>query len=197
MKSRANILAAVKANQPTLSELPLLDSFLHPAPVDLIEQFSKVLVSIGGTVTAVKHTADIIAYLKANDLVKGAMVVSPLPSMQEIVDADIHALDPHNLADVGLAILPAHFAVAENGACWISDTLLTERVLPFITQHLVLIVNQTAILPTMHHAYERIGDEQYGFATFIAGPSKTADIEQSLVLGAHGARSLWVFILQE
>jgi L-lactate dehydrogenase complex protein LldG len=37
----------------------------------------------------------------------------------------------------------------------------------------------------------------YGFATFIAGPSKTADIEQSLVLGAHGPRSLIVFLIDE
>ncbi|HXB07491.1 MAG TPA: LUD domain-containing protein, partial [Puia sp.] len=37
----------------------------------------------------------------------------------------------------------------------------------------------------------------YGFATFIAGPSKTADIEQSLVLGAHGPRSLTVFLLDD
>jgi L-lactate dehydrogenase complex protein LldG len=197
MNSRASILAAIKANQPTLSELPMLDSFLNLPQGDLIEQFKQVLVSIGGTVTSVKHKAEIITYLKEHDLVQGTMVVSPLASMQEIVNADIHALDPHNMADVGLAILPAHFAVAENGACWINDVLLTERVLPFITQHLVLIVNQTAIVPTMHYAYEGIGDEQYGFGTFIAGPSKTADIEQSLVLGAHGARSLWVFILQE
>ena len=192
MNSRERILAAVKANQPVLSELPMLDSFLHLPQDNLIEQFKQVLISIGGTVTKVKHPAEIISCLKAQDLLHGAIVVSPLPSMQEIVNGD-----PAELAEVGLAILPAHFAVAENGACWVSDVLLPERVLPFITQHLVLIVSQTAILPTMHHAYQRIGDELYGFGTFIAGPSKTADIEQSLVLGAHGARSLWVFILPE
>ena len=70
-----------------------------------------------------------------------------------------------------------------------------ERVLPFITQHLVLIVNKADILPTLHEAYETIGQQQYGYGTFIAGPSKTADIEQSLVLGAHGSRSLWVFLM--
>ncbi len=47
----------------------------------------------------------------------------------------------------------------------------------------------------MQQAYERIGDLDYGFGTFITGPSKTADIEQSLVLGAHGARGLTVFLM--
>lgn len=67
---------------------------------------------------------------------------------------------------------------------------------PFIAQYLAIIVNKKDIIPTMHQAYERIGNQEYGFGTFIAGPSKTADIEQSLVLGAHGARGLIVFLLE-
>ncbi|MNW08326.1 Lactate utilization protein C [compost metagenome] len=47
----------------------------------------------------------------------------------------------------------------------------------------------------MHEAYQKIADSVYGFGTFIAGPSKTADIEQSLVLGAHGPKNMTVFIL--
>ena len=48
----------------------------------------------------------------------------------------------------------------------------------------------------MHEAYQKIGNSEYGFGSFIAGPSKTADIEQSLVLGAHGARGLTVFLMK-
>ena len=47
----------------------------------------------------------------------------------------------------------------------------------------------------MHHAYDRIAQAEYPFGLFLAGPSKTADIEQSLVLGAHGSRSMTVFLL--
>ena len=70
-----------------------------------------------------------------------------------------------------------------------------QRVSPFIPQYLAIIVNKKDIVPFMQQAYERIGDLDYGFGTFIAGPSKTADIEQSLVLGAHGARGLTVFLM--
>jgi L-lactate dehydrogenase complex protein LldG len=49
----------------------------------------------------------------------------------------------------------------------------------------------------MHEAYARIGSATYGFGSFIAGPSKTADIEQSLVLGAHGPASMTVFLLND
>ena len=105
--------------------------------------------------------------------------------------------DPHTLADVDLAVLPAQFGVAENSALWVTDEHLPLRVLPFICQHLALVVPGQRIVPLMQQAYGVIGAQEYGFGTFIAGPSKTADIEQSLVLGAHGARTLSVFILED
>lgn len=115
--------------------------------------------------------------------------------MKEIADVYLDQQLPHDLKNVELAILPVHFVVAENGACWLSEELFSDSVLPFITQHIVLILNKTDILPAMHEAYEKIRLQQYGFEIFIACPTKTADIEQSLVLGAHGARSLWVFVV--
>jgi L-lactate dehydrogenase complex protein LldG len=195
MTSREQILAAVKNNQPELTVLPLLDEFFQKHDYSLLDKFTEVLTGIGGTVTEVENIAEAIAQIKAHYTLDGIRVVSPLESMKEIANVYLDQQFPHELENVELAILPVHFAVAENGACWVSEELFSDRVLPFITQHLVLILNKTEILPTMHEAYERIGGNQYGFGTFIAGPSKTADIEQSLVLGAHGARSLWVFII--
>ncbi|WP_235889568.1 LUD domain-containing protein [Flavobacterium restrictum] len=82
-------------------------------------------------------------------------------------------------------------------ALWVTDALLGQRISVFIPQYLAIIVHKNAILATTHQAYERIGNQEYGFGTFIAGPSKTSDIEQSLVLGAHSARGLMVFIMEE
>jgi len=103
--------------------------------------------------------------------------------------------DPHALDNVDLAVITAHFAVAENAALWVTEDIVQQRALPFITQQLAVIVKKEDILNNMHQAYQRIGAEDYGFGTFIAGPSKTADIEQSLVLGAHGPKTMCVFIL--
>ncbi|MES2418861.1 MAG: LUD domain-containing protein [Bacteroidota bacterium] len=195
MKSRDQILAAVKANQPPLSPLPALDSFSRAQENHLIEEFITVLTSIGGEASLATDFEAICTTIERNYQLTDKRVVSTLPEMQQIASILKAEDDPHQLANVELAILPAHFAVAENGACWLSEALLPNRVLPFITQHLVLIVNRETVLPTMHEAYEKIGLLSYNYGVFIAGPSKTADIEQSLVIGAHGARSLRIFLI--
>lgn len=46
----------------------------------------------------------------------------------------------------------------------------------------------------MLDAYPHIQNTEYGYGVFTVGPSKTADTKQSLVIGAHGARSLTIFI---
>lgn len=100
--------------------------------------------------------------------------------------------DPHELSGLHLAILDGQFGTAENGAIWLEEKDLKLRALPFITEHLVIFLSKKQLVATMHDAYDRIQNSESGFGLFLAGPSKTADIEQSLVIGAHGAKSLRV-----
>jgi L-lactate dehydrogenase complex protein LldG len=219
MSSRDKILSAVEANQPPLRELPPLPTGASgPSAAsgpggDLTSQFIGVLESIGGAAYIVSGFARVATILH-EQFAGAGRVISGCPELTSFAGRMNGNEDPHTLEDVDLAILPAHFGVAENGACWITETQMLHRALPFITQHLVLVIHRRDIVANMHQAYDRIADLEssaatpdgpeaatasapYGFATFIAGPSKTADIEQSLVLGAHGPMSLTVFLLDE
>jgi L-lactate dehydrogenase complex protein LldG len=103
--------------------------------------------------------------------------------------------DPHTLADVSVAILCGAFGVAENGAVGLDGREARPRALPVLCERLILLLDVRSILPDMHAALARLPDgalAQHHF-TFVAGPSKTADIEGALVLGAHGPRELAVF----
>jgi L-lactate dehydrogenase complex protein LldG len=194
MGSRATMLEKIKQNQALITnELPSL-SFLGLDTFDLLVQYKNVLKSIGGDFVEVANYNEVITFIK-NNYSNEKRKITTIPELAEIAATDWFNDDPHTLANVELTLVKAHFGVAENSALWVTDDLLGQRVATFIPQYLAIIVNKKDIVATMHQAYDRIGNQEYGFGTFIAGPSKTADIEQSLVLGAHGARGLTVFIM--
>ncbi len=47
-----------------------------------------------------------------------------------------------------------------------------QRIIPYICQHLAVIVRAENIVPTLHEAYKEIGEGDYGFGGFIGGPLK-------------------------
>ena len=194
MSSKADILNKIKQNQPAfITNLPDLNLLSSENP-DVLSTYKTVLKNIGGDPVEVANYADIIQYIKSNYNLEKCLITT-IPELSEIAALDWTNDDPHSLQDVELNVIKAHFGVAENSSLCLTDDVLEQRLSPFIAQYLAIIVHKKDILATMHQAYERIGNQEYGFGTFIAGPSKTADIEQSLVLGAHGARGLIVFLL--
>ena len=194
MSSKAEILQKIKQNQPSvITDLPDLNVISSENP-NVLETYKTVLKNIGGEPVEVSGYHEILDFIR-NNYALDRRIITTIPELSEVASLDWKNDDPHTLQNVELAIVKAHFGVAENSALWVTDDILGQRVAPFIAQYLAIIVKKSDILATMHQAYDKIGNLEYGFATFIAGPSKTADIEQSLVLGAHGARGLIVFLL--
>lgn len=193
MNSREKILTAINKNQPKGTSFPEVISF-PPTHQNPIQQFQSVLTNIGGLVVEVSDWNKIKDHILLN-FSESKRIVSTLTELSAITQITDYKNDPHLLEDVDLAILQGHFGVAENGAIWITEDQMGNRALPFIAHHLALVISRNEIISTLHEAYNRIGTTHFNFGTFIAGPSKTADIEQSLVLGAHGAKSLTVFLI--
>jgi L-lactate dehydrogenase complex protein LldG len=194
MSSKSEILQKIKQNQPDfVTNLPDLEA-LGSENFNILETYKTVLRNIGGEPVEVTGYYEILDFIR-NNYALDRRIITTIPELSEVASLNWKNDDPHTLQNVELAIVKAHFGVAENSALWVTDDILGQRVTPFIAQYLAIIVKKSDILATMHQAYDKIGNLEYGFATFIAGPSKTADIEQSLVLGAHGARGLIVFLL--
>jgi L-lactate dehydrogenase complex protein LldG len=195
MSSRDAILTAVRRHLPQSSPLPDLDgSWITYA--DPIAQFATVLESTGGRCVRVASLGDINAELESFAPFAAAKRVASLVADVGRNDVDLAAVaDPHELKSVDFAILPGVLGVAENAAVWVTDEGLPHRVLYFLCEHLALVIRADQIVHNLYEAYQRIGFEGRGFGAFIAGPSKTADIEQSLVIGAHGPKSTTVFVV--
>jgi L-lactate dehydrogenase complex protein LldG len=193
MSAREQILKSITANKPSLVDLPVMDITQVIAFDDIVAQYRKVLESIGGTVTELNNLQDLQAEIE-NEKAVGNYIVNTITALG-VVDTNLVNLTSHQLEAVDKAYISGTVAVAENAAIWIYEHQMINRLLPFICQHLVLVVERKNIVATMHHAYQLIDVAKEGFGVFIAGPSKTADIEQSLVIGAHGARSLKVYLV--
>ncbi|HWP49495.1 MAG TPA: LUD domain-containing protein [Candidatus Limnocylindrales bacterium] len=195
MTSKQTILQAIKKSLPPEVPLPDLQG-LGVCYENPEAQFAEILKAVGGSFFRVKDIEALNRELKNLKFYQNARkIVSLLPGVGEPT-VDLESVeDPHHLEDVEVAILKGEFAVAENGAVWVTDRGLRHRAIYFITQHLILVVEAHQLVHNMHQAYERLAFINPGYGAFISGPSKTADIEQALVIGAHGPRSCTVFLV--
>lgn len=195
MSARDKILQTVAANQPSILPLPeiVLD---RPAPsTNLVDDFMAMLTRIGGTPVLVNGMEDVAKDLRIAELA-GENVVNTIPGLSDLQLEALAASDATALEPVFKAYVEGTLGVAENGSVWLNESKLFNRLLPFICQHLIIVLDASKIVSDMHEAYRRLDVGKEGYGVFLAGPSKTADIEQSLVIGAHGARSLIVYLVQ-
>jgi L-lactate dehydrogenase complex protein LldG len=196
MSSREHILSALRrAAAPALPRPPPLaewQTFEEP-----VAHFARMLAEVGGTCVRVISEDALSDSVAALEVVAKAQKVASLVPEAHPGNVQLAGVeDPHQLASVEVAVLRGAFAVAENGAVWVPGAALgARRALLFVCQHLVLVVDPVDVVPTLHEAYARLRFDGPGFGCFVAGPSKTADIEQALVIGAHGARSATVFLV--
>ena len=159
----------------------------------MLEKFKKSLASAGGKAIEIQRdeVASKIKELFGDD----KKIVSYVKDCKAKNIDEKTLQSPHDLKDVDIAIVESSFGVAENGAVWCDDRDIEFRAIFFITKTLVIILKKDDIVSNMHQAYEKIDLDAGNFGIFISGPSKTADIEQSLVIGAHGAIEHLVFIV--
>jgi len=199
--SRDFILADVRRSLPVDAALPALAGNWVQYE-DPTQKFLEMLPTVGGRGQVVdgpaglRHAVDVAAKSLGAE-----RICSLVPEATAGNVSLAGVVDPHELEDVDLAILPGELAVAENAAVWITESEPARRVLYYLSQHLVLAVPASRVVSNMHEAYawlaaqtgsHRVAFAEPRFGAFISGPSKTADIEQALVIGAHGARSLEV-----
>ena len=192
---REQILKSIKQNKPELVEVPEIDLNIFAENLDLIPAFKANVQLVGGQLVELDQIENLATEIKKL-YPNATKTVSTLDD--SIVKGTVSITkdtDPHSLETIDLAIVKGEFGVAENGSVWITDEDFPLRVLPFITNDLVLVVSKNDLCENMHTAYQKIADRDRTFGLFLSGPSKTADIEQCLVIGAQGAMSLTVVLV--
>ena len=194
MNSKEKILSSIRSNNLVKDvKLPSYENFGIKFE-NKFEKFSEMIQSVGGKALLINED-DLNDTIK--ELYPDEKVISTNVDKCNLGNFDANIQDnSYDLKNIDLAVVKGNFAVAENGAVWIQNENDRHRALYFIAQNIVIVVNQKEIVNNMHEAYERISFDKKGYGVFVSGPSKTADIEQSLVIGAHGPKSGYVIFIK-
>ena len=194
MSSRSQILSKIKANKLKVVSLPEINPEHFMEQTDLLEHFKKVTQSVGGTL--IPDGIDDIHTFLLEQYPGLKMRYSALYGAGKFNTVKLEMIkSPHELEKLDLLVLEGNFGVAENAAIWLQDEQIPVRVLPFITKHLVIKLDQNKIIPDLHSAYTKLSNAVFDFGVLLSGPSKTADIEQVLVVGAQGALGVSVWLI--
>lgn len=159
---------------------------------DVTNQFVEMSKTVGAKVLEVKSSDDLNSVIR-EAYPNAKIFASSINGIEADLNPDtIASAADLNGTDVG--IIQGELGVAENGCVWIPQTM-KERAVCFISEELVILLDKNNIVSNMHEAYKRIQMPHYGYGVFISGPSKTADIEQALVMGAQAARGVTVILV--
>ncbi len=197
-QSRQTIMDRLNGRTIAAKPHPAVDHARTVSYPDPVAKFTEILTWVGGRVQQVDDMGEVSHHLHQLPHYQSAKWIASTVSAAVQGNFNLaQAEDPHSLAELDWSIIGGEFCVAENGAIWVAPQDVSQRAMVFIAQHLAIIVSRSQMVMHMHDAYRRLGGVPGGpdrFGVFVSGPSKTADIEQSLVLGAHGCRTLEVFL---
>jgi len=205
MSARENILARIRARQgkppaPAADEHEAVQSYVnsrpqHPRPHadwEPLVRFRERALGLSSTVDDVESLAAapaaVARYLKSNSLPLAAVCWPELAALDwRSAGIEVAARAARESDPVG--ITGAFCAIAETGTLMTVTGPRTPATTSLLPETHVAIVSTSRIVRGMEEAWQLMRDEMKQpprAVSFISGPSRTADIEQTVTLGAHG-----------
>lgn len=166
--------------------------------------FAEQLTAVSGNFVFCENEIQLIEnLLQLADLKSWRKIYCWEPSLQKILSTyeyPFYSTDTGFLdADVGITGCEA--LVARNGSVMVSNGNEAGRRLSIYPNVHVVIAYTSQLVPDLKDAFKLLKkkylDKLPSMIANITGPSRTADIEKTLVLGAHGPKELYVFLLED
>jgi L-lactate dehydrogenase complex protein LldG len=214
MSARENILARIRARQgrpveQTAAEREAVRSHIQahpgsPRPLmewDPVARFRERALGLASTVDEVDTLAAVPAaaasYLRARSLPLSAVCWAELGALDwRAAGLEITVREARDADLVG--ITGAFCAIAETGTLMSMSGRDTPAAVSLLPETHIAVARKSRIVRGMEEAWQLMRDELNEpprAVTFISGPSRTADIEQTVTLGAHGPYRVHVILI--
>ncbi|MBI2313256.1 MAG: lactate utilization protein [Betaproteobacteria bacterium] len=167
---------------------------------DLARRFAAKLESRAATVVAVSRMADasgaVVDYLDRLGLPKAVAAAPALENLEWPQGLAVRFGRAETSDQV--SVTPCFAGVAETGSLVLLSGPSSPTTLNFVPENHVVIVRAARIVRHFEDAWDLLRKEAGGIprtVNVISGPSRTADVEQTIQLGAHGPRRLHVVVV--
>ena len=200
------IREALAKGSPPLPPAPDLSAPLHPRlGADLVEVFAQNFIAAGGTFVYCEgdeHFFEELFRFKQEKKLTTLHVWEP--GLQEYLghgEIAFTATSEHFVADAPAALTTCEALLARTGSVLVSSATASGRRLSAYPEIHLVIAHASQVVADIRQSLAQV-QTRYGrrlpsMLSLITGPSRTADIEKTLVLGAHGPRQLVVFLLDD
>jgi len=206
--ARNNILARLKAAQDKRGEVgenipDFTSPIYHPLNESLSQEFKTNLEMIGGQVILIKYRTEIADQIRQICDEKNLhKIFCTDPNLQEILKKSIEIdSDENSFLELNIGITSCEFLVAHLGSVIISSAQISGRRLNVFPETHIVLAHESQLTGYLDEALEKLQNkyknELPSLISNITGPSRTADIEKTLVMGMHGPKSLIVIISEE
>ncbi len=171
----------------------------HSIGTDLVEAFKTSLEAVNGKAIVCRSEQEMVRKLAELSAKNSWETVFCADSkLAPLIGNKVNITDNKTrFYEMEAGITACEFLIAHTGSVMVSSAVTGRRVHAFAPVHIV-VARQSQIVPFLEDAIERMqqkyGDNLPGTISNITGPSRTADIEKTLVMGAHGPKKLYVFI---
>ena len=199
--AREEILNRLKNAIHPEPEMPDFDApVYHAIEKSLDKTFKANLEAVNGSVYICHSEQDLIEQLKTlvQDIPASAVVCAETELQKLLIRNGIEHKNYDGPGTIELGITSCEFLIAHTGSVMVSAALQGGRQLSVYPPQHVVIAKKDQLIDYLHTAYNKIQekypDQLPSQITLITGPSRTADIEKTLVMGAHGPRELHVFL---
>ena len=193
MKAREDILSRIASRKPKSADPVSRGTRRSSSVSTFIEQAEKVEAKVRHIASLSDLPEAVADYLRDNNL--PARICLPSTSALNRLDWPRTVEIAQSLPGIDeTAVSLAAFGIAETGTLVHAASANTPASWHFRPGLEIVAVRRSLILSTLEDVLDRLG-EIPSTLNLVSGPSRTADIEQTLEVGAHGPKGLLVLVI--